>query len=153
MNGRWRTHRSDGPAVVLADRTFYFWNGWQVSERTVMEKPTAERILGEANLTEREVLIQRMGVEDFVKEAELKPVDAFRDSTLLKVDTAEKRGRYRNNQWVEPLALAFLKVLCPSTQKTYFLRVDPEAETTKQALESTLTSYNRDWERDLVAET
>jgi len=50
-------------------------------------------------------------------------------------------------------SLAFLKVACPSTQKTHFLRVDPEAKTTKQALESTLTRYDGDWERDLVAET
>jgi len=154
-DGRWRTHCEGGPAVVLDDRELYFWRGWQVSKATVMEKPTAGRILKEANQTEREVLIQRMGVENFVQEAELRPVDSFRDSTLLKVDTAETRGRYRNgDRWVEePLALAFLKVACPSTQKTYFLRVDPEAETAKQALESTLTRYDRDWERDLVAET
>jgi len=120
-----------------------------------MEKPSADRILKEANQTEREVLIQRMGVENFVQEAELRPVDSFRDSTLLKVDTAETRGRYHDGgRWTEePLSLAFLKVVCPSTQKTYFLRVDPVAETAKQALESTLTRYDRDWERDLVQET
>jgi len=100
------------------------------------------------------VLIQRMGVENFVREAELQQVDSYRESTLLKVNTAETRGRYRNGDWTDaPLALAFLKVICPSTQKAYFLRVDPDAETAKQALESTLPRYNRDWERDLVKET
>src|SRR5579862_1565406 len=154
MNGRWRTHRDDGPAVIIGDRALYFWRGRQVSERTVLEKPTAERILKETNQTEREVLIQRMGADAFVKEAELKPVDSFRENLLLKVDTAEKRGRYRNNQWVEePQALAFLKVTCPSTDKTYFLRVNPDSETAKAALESTLPWYTRDWQRDLVAET
>jgi hypothetical protein len=75
-------------------------------------------------------------------------------NALLKVNTAEKRSRYDNGGWTEePLALAFLKVICPSTQKTYFLRVDPDAETAKQALESTLPRYDRDWERDLVKET
>jgi hypothetical protein len=154
QDGRWRTHRAEGPAVIVDDRELYFWRGWQVSKATVMEKPTAERILKEANQTEREVLIQRMGVENFVQEAELKPVDSFRESMLLKVDTAEKRGRYRENGWTEePLSLAFLKVICPSTQKAYFLRVDPNAETAKEALQSTMPQYNRDWERDLVAET
>jgi len=106
------------------------------------------------NQTEREVLIQRMGVEHFVQEAELRPVDSFRDSTLLKVNTAEKRGRHTIEGWrEEPLALAFLKVVCPSTQKNYFLRVTPDVENAKQALESTLPQYNRDWERDLVTET
>jgi len=152
--GRWRTHCANGPAVILDDHELYFWRGWQVAKGTVMEQPTAERILKEANVTEREVLIQRMGVENFVREAELQPVDSLRDSTLLKVNTTDTRGRYRNGRWIEePLALAFLKVVCPSTQKTYFLRVDPDAQTTKQALESTLTAYNRDWERDLVHET
>lgn len=151
---RWRTHRADGPAVVLDDHELYFWRGWQVSKATVMEKPSAERILKEENQTEREVLIQRMGVEHFVQEAELREVDSFHGSSLLKVDTAEKRGHYQNGGWTEvPLPLAFLKVICPSTQKVYFLRVEPDAENAKQALESTLPRYSRDWERDLVAET
>ncbi len=155
QNSIWRTHRADGPAVVFEDDELYFWHGWQVSKKTVIEKPTADRILKEANQTEREVLIQRMGVDNFVHEAELQQVDTFRDSSLLKVNTAETRSRYGNDgTWTEePLALAFLKVICPSTQKAYFLRVDPDAENAKQALESTLIGYTRDWERDLVAET
>ena len=152
--GRWRPHCSDGPAVVFDNHELYFWHGWQVSKKTVIEKPTAERILKEANQTEREVLIQRMGVENFVHEAELQQVDTFRDSSLLKVNTAETRGHWQNDRWTDvPLALAFLKVVCPSTQKGYFLRVDPDAENAKQALESTLIGYTRDWERDLVQET
>src|SRR5713101_5939519 len=152
--GIWRTHREDGPAVVCDDHELYYWRGWQVAKKTVLEKPTAERILKEQNQTEREVLIQRMGVEQFVEEAELREVDSYRESSLLKVKTAETRSRYQNGGWTEePLALAFLKVICPSTQKAYFLRVDPDAENAKQALESTLIGYNRDWERDLVAET
>jgi len=154
QGGIWRTHREKGPAVVCDDRELYYWRGWQVAKITVLEKPTAERILNEENQTEREVLIQRMGVEHFVQDAELRPVDSFSDSTLLKVNTAEKRRTYTNGRWSEaPLALAFLKVICPSTQKNYFLRVDPEVESAKQALESTLPQYNRDWERDLVNET
>jgi len=154
QTGRWRPHRADGPAVVYSDSEFYFWHGWQVSKKTVLEKPTAERILKETNQTEREVLIQRMGVEHFVQEAELREVDSFRDSSLLKVNTAETRGHWQNDRWTDvPLALAFLKVVCPSTQKAYFLRVDPDAENTKQALESTLIGYTRDWERDLAKET
>ena len=138
----WRTHCADGPAVVLDDHELYFWHGWQVSKKTVMEEPSAERILKEENQTEREVLIQRMGVESFVREAELQQVDSFRESSLLKVNTAEKRGRYQNGRWTdEPLALAFLKVICPSTQKAYFLRVDPDAQNAKQALESTLDGW------------
>jgi len=152
--GIWRVHREDGPAVILSDREFYFWRGWQVGEGSIMKKPTAERILKEENQTEREVMIQRMGVENFVEEAGLRPVDSFRDSTLMKVNTALTRDRYLDGKWVnEPVPLAFLKVACPSTQKTYFLRVDPDVENAKQALESTLPGYTRDWEQDLVAET
>jgi hypothetical protein len=152
--GRWRAHCADGPAMVFDDRELYFWRGWQVAKATVMEEPTARRILKETNQTEREVLIQRMGVEKFVRETELQQVDSYRENILFKVNTAETRGRYRNDGWTEePLALAFLKVACPSTQKTYFLRVDPEVENAKQALESTLPEYGRDWERDLVTET
>jgi hypothetical protein len=152
--GRWRIHRLDGPAVLLQDFELYFWRGWQVSKETVMDTPTAELILKMENQTSREVLLQRMGVENFIREAELKTADTFRDSVLLKVDTAEKRGHWKDGKWVEePLPLAFLKVICPSTQKTYFLRVSPDVETAKAALESTLPGHPRDWERDLVAES
>lgn len=152
--GRWRVHRVDAPAVILADRELYFFRGWQVQKKTLTTKPTTERILAEENQTDREVLLQRMGVETFVQDAELKPADTFRESTLLKVNTAEKQSRWVNNHSVEePVRLAFLKVICPSTQKTYFLRVDPDVETAKQALESTLPGHQRDWSKDLVAET
>ncbi len=154
FSGRWRIHRTDGPAVCCKDRELYFWHGWQVSKDCVVDPPSVERILSENNQTHREVLLQRMGVETFIREAELKPVDTFRDSVLLKVDTAVKRGVWRNSDWVEAsLPLAFLKVICPSTQKTYFLRCNPDVETAKHALEATLPGYTRDWERDLVAET
>ena len=151
---RWGLHRPDGPAVLLQYHELYFWRGWQVSKPTVTDKPTTERILAEANQTDREVLLQRMGVENFIHEAGLKQADTFRDSTLLKVDTAAKRDTWRDGKWEEtPIPLAFLKVICPSTQKTYFLRVSPDVETAKEALESTLPDHTRDWERDLVAET
>ena len=152
--GRWRIHRPDGPAVLLGDHERYFWRGWQVSRPTVMNDPTTESILAEANQTDREVLLQRMGVENFIRGTELKPADTFRGSTLLKVDTAAKQRRWRDGEWRElPLPLAFLKVICSSTQKAYFLRVSPDVETAKEALESTLPGYTRDWAGDLVAET
>jgi hypothetical protein len=59
----------------------------------VLEQPTTERILKEENQTEREVLIQRMGVKNFVQEAELHPIDSYRDTVLFKVDTIDTRGR------------------------------------------------------------
>jgi len=95
-----------------------------------LEEPTKERIPKEENQTEREVLIQRM------------------------VNTADTRGHHQHGTWIEEsLALAFLKVVCPSTHKTCFLRVNSYAENAKQALESTLPGFDRDWGRDLVAET
>ncbi len=150
----WRIHRADGPAVVVKDRELYFWRGWQVSKSTLLGRPTPDRILSETNQTNREVLLERLGVENFVREAELKPVDSFGESVLLKVNTAEKQSRWVKDKSVEePVPLAFLKVVCPSTEKTYFLRVDPVSENAKQALESTLPGYPRDWQKDLVAET
>ena len=153
-NSRWRIHRADGPAVVVKDQELYFWRGWQVSKETVLDPPTAERIIAEQNQTEREVLLQRMGVETFAREASLEPVDSFRDSVLLKVNTAQKEHRWNGSESVEePVSLAFIKVTCPSTQINYFLRVEPQVATAKQALESTLPGYTRDWEKDLVLET
>ena len=153
-NSRWRVHRADGPAVVVKDQELYYWHGWQVSKGTIRDRPCAERILAEQNQTDREVLLQRMGIENFVREANLETVDSFRDSALLKVNTAQKQGRWNGGNMVEePVPLAFIKVTCPSTQNNYFLRVEPQVATAKQALESTLPGYTRDWEKDLVLET
>ena len=152
--GRWRIHRTDGPAVILKDRELYFWRGWQVSKNTITKQPTSERILTEENQTDREVLLDRMGIETFAREAGLKAVDSFGEHTLLKVNTAGTESRWQRNQWVEEtVPLALLKVICPSTGNVYFLRVEPQVETVKDALESTLPGYTRDWQQDLVAET
>lgn len=119
-----------------------------------MGQPSVSAILAEDNQTHREVLLQRMGIENFTREAELETVDTFRDCALLKVNTATMRGTWRNGDWVErSLPIAFLKVICPSTQKTYFLRCNPDIDSAKHALEATLPGYTRDWEKDLVAET
>src|SRR5712692_9656949 len=46
---RWRPQRADGPAVVVEGNELYFWRGWHVSKGTVIERPSANRILKEAN--------------------------------------------------------------------------------------------------------
>jgi len=76
-----------------------------------VDKPSVDRILKEGNQTEREVLLERMGVENFVREAELQPADSFRKSTLLKVETAGRQTRWANNRSVEePVQHAFQTV-------------------------------------------
>jgi len=74
-------------------------------------------------------------MENFAREANLQPVDSFSGSALLKVTLLRREGvgKATEGSVEERVPLAFLKVICPSTQKTYFLRVDPETETAKQA--------------------
>src|SRR2546427_5254728 len=84
QSSRWRIHRADGPAVVYSDNELYFWHGWQVSKKTVLEKPPAEPIFKKRNKTDEKVLIQRMAVETFAREAELQQVDRIARATPLK---------------------------------------------------------------------
>lgn len=104
------------------------WNGVTMPQRSrVMhpEKLTTAHILKEQNLEVRRALIERIGLERFVRDAR---------PTVLQSDSdpgGERRLLRIELQHDEPLVL--LHVTDPSTGRQYFLRVPPNMSTCHQA--------------------
>ncbi len=103
------------------------WRGIPISHRIAFqpETITVEEIIDEENLELRRVLMERMGYETFLEQAEADTLDQDRDPggerRLLRVATHDDED------------LVCLAVLCPSTARQYILRVPPTMRTCHQA--------------------
>ena len=104
------------------------WRGVNISARIAFfpETLTSTEVLAEPNAEVRRVMIERMGFERFLKEANAIVLDRDRDAggprQLLRVELAGD----------EPLVC--VSVLCPSTGRHYLIRVPPTMVTCHQAV-------------------
>lgn len=103
------------------------WRGVPIDERIAFhpETITAAEILGEANAERRRVLLERMGYEAFLGQADAEVLDRDRDPggerRLLRVRIPDD----------EPLVC--VAVICPSTARQYLIRVPPDTRTCRKA--------------------
>jgi hypothetical protein len=103
------------------------YRGMVVSDRIVFDPDsiTVDDVLGEMDLAMRSILLDRMGIERFVKQSRAVVFDQDRDSggerRLLRIP-------FENGQDV-----VCLEVKCPSTGNQYFLRVPSETRSCRQA--------------------
>lgn len=103
------------------------WRGVPVDARIIFHPHTitAAEVLAERNAERRRVLLERMGYERFLAEAEARTLATDRDPggerRLLRVDLGSD----------EPLVC--LSVFCPSTGRQYLIRVPPAMESCHQA--------------------
>jgi hypothetical protein len=106
------------------------WNGVGISGRVAFhpETITAQMVLAERNAEVRRVMMERMGTERFMAEAEPDLLDQDTDAggvrRLLKVVLSQDDKE-------EPLVA--LQVSDPSTGRGYLLRVPPATATCRQA--------------------
>lgn len=103
------------------------WQGTTVDERTAFrpEELRASDLLQVRNVTHRRVLIERLGLDRFMREVGGLVLDRDRDAggerQLLSVPLPDD----------EPLHV--LRVTCPSTAHVYMLRVPPQVRTCRRA--------------------
>ena len=103
------------------------WRGVPIDERIAFhpETITAQEVLDESNAELRRVLLERMGYETFLRDADAKVLDRDRDPggerRLLKVPMEGDED------------LVCLSVICPSTGRQYLLRVPPAMRSCRQA--------------------
>ena len=104
------------------------WRGVAIDERIAFhpEQITAKEVLEETNAERRRVLLERIGLDRFMQEAEVQVLDEDRD-----------RGGIRRLFRV-PLTndedIVCVMVHCPSTGGRYLLRVPPNMKTCRQAV-------------------
>jgi hypothetical protein len=103
------------------------WQGTAVDERTAFrpEDLKAVEILSVRNVTRRRVLLERFGLDRFVREVGGLVIDRDRDAggerQLLTIPLEGDE------------AIVALRVICPSTAHTYVLRVPPHLRTCRRA--------------------
>jgi hypothetical protein len=117
-----RLHCADGPAVAWpTGARFYFWHGVEVP-RAIIEHPeaiTVPKIDGEVNAEIRRVMVERYGLERFLKDGGAVVVHRDATGVLYQRDLGDD----------EPLVMVGVKNSTPEPDgsvKDYFLRVHPE---------------------------
>ena len=119
-----RPHCETGPFCRWRDGwSLYYWHGVAVS-RQIIEAPqtlTAEQIDAETNAEVRRIMIERMGVEKYMRavSAEFIDVDTHTHNGFRAL-ARTKHGMY-------------LVCTCPSTGRMYHMEVDPQVRTCEQA--------------------
>lgn len=120
-----RLHCEDGPAIMYPDGWhLYAWHGVIVNQQ-IIEAPetmTAQQIVDEENAEIKRVMLERYGLENLIRNLNAQKLDASDFGTLWKADIREE----------EPLVM--VEVDCPSTDRTYMLRVPPTMERARQAV-------------------
>lgn len=134
--GSHRLHRADGPALRYRDGwALWYWHGTRVPQH-VIEQPeriTAHQVLAERNAEVRRVMLERMGIGRFVRDADPEVLDTDTDGAgqprrLLAVDV----------DWVRGGRMVVCQVRCPSTGHEYLLPVPPETRTCRAAVAWTM---------------
>jgi len=118
-----RLHSAAGPALVYRDGWgIWAWHGVRVTKQAIdhPETLTIARIEAEGNAEARRVMIERMGWERFIRQAELRPLQSDDWGTL-----------YRKDLTNDPEPLMLVKVMnstpeADGSYKDYILRVHHE---------------------------
>jgi hypothetical protein len=104
------------------------WRGVPINERIAFhpETITAQEILQEKNAELRRVMLERMGYETFITNAEAQILDIDSDPggerRLLRIELEGDED------------LVCVSVRCPSTSRLYIIRVPPTMRTCRQAV-------------------
>ena len=140
-----RLHSDDGMALRYPDGWgLYAWRGVRVTEQVILrpETLTSKQIFSERNVEIRRLMIERLGLKQFLSQARAKCLDADQGGT---------RRLYRINlPGDEPIVA--VRVQCPSTGQIYFLRVPAEIRTCREAVAWTL-GFEKIEEYDPLVET
>lgn len=123
-------HCADGPALAWPDGTAsYFWHGIRVSEQTIMAPETldADTILSEQNAEVRRVMLERHGLERFLRGGSMQRIDRASDGSALWLASLPDD---------EDLVLLELVNTTPEpdgSHKHYILRVPPDMRSVRAA--------------------
>jgi len=112
-----RLHSENSKAVIWPDKTgFYFWHGTKVNEKIIKtpSKITKKDILKEQNAEVRRCIREKLGDEKFAKRLGIEQIHKGQRGILYRTkDKDDLKDDY----------LYFVKVVCPTTKRVYFLGV------------------------------
>ena len=133
-----RLHAPDRPALAYGDGTTTFaWHGVRVPEELILD-PSSITIPGidaQDNTEIRRVMIERFGIERFVREGGAQLVDE--DETGRLWERALPPARLRWGTGDDPIVMVEVENSTPEadgSRKTYLLRVPPTMRTAREAV-------------------
>ncbi|MBN2272144.1 MAG: hypothetical protein JXN61_16135 [Sedimentisphaerales bacterium] len=138
-------------------REHFYLSGVKVSRQLYEEDPNKwkpHEVLRIPNAQLRCSLLNRMGYDRLLDKVEHRVIDQAEDGgQLVEIDAAiSDHSAFRPDR-----TMRLLKVICPSTQQVYVLRVPPEAKTYDNARQWTFGLREREIEQgvrfDLAVET
>jgi hypothetical protein len=125
-----RLHSEDGPAVFWPDGPrYWFWRGVQVPQRVIeaAETLSAAEIAAEQNVEVRRAMIERFGVERYLRESDACKVGVDETGTLRRLQLPGE----------EPALVVEVVDSTPQpdgSHRRYFLRVPPYLRTPREAV-------------------
>jgi len=144
LDGRRRLHNDREMAVCFEDG-WGFWalDGVQVREAAVKNRLSLADIDGETNAEVRAVMINRFGLSKYMLESGAQEIHRDQFGVLY-------RKEMPRTLWgeAEPILMVQLVNKTPEpdgTFKTYFLRVPPEIQTTREAVAWTFAMNQQDY--------
>jgi len=122
-------------------RQYFFLSGLPVPKKLYYAKPediNPNDILKESNAQTRAMLLKKIGYERVVAECKGKVIDTFQSYELIDFPV-----RYDKDEQEPDKVLRILKVVCPSTQGNYFLKIPPTPDfaTCRSARNGTFTGF------------
>ena len=142
LDERMRLHSVEGPAVTYTDDyAVYCYHGIQVTKDVIMspESITPERVDNETNAEMRRVLLERFGLERYLKSG---------GATMIHEDSFGKLWR-KNVKGDDPVVMVEVQNSTPEpdgTTKTYMLPVPPDTLTAKGGVAWTFSLTEAEYE-------
>ncbi len=125
-------HHAEHAALRYPDREIFAWNGLSIPARYITErdKITREDILEEGNAERRRALLEILGHRRFAELLDVQVIDQSIDrqgrlQTLYKTHEPDS---------ITKEYIFFAEVVCPSTERHYFLCVPPTMRTAQEAV-------------------
>lgn len=132
LDAQRRLHSEDGMSIRFRDGFgLYHWHGVVVDERVVLrpQELTAQDALWEVDAEVRRVMIERMGMERFLSEANATCIHRHKRGDLFSVRMPPGRLRSEADK-----VIRIVRVTDPSTGRIYFLRVPPSIKRADDAV-------------------
>ena len=128
LDDEYRPHAVEKPAIEFADGySLYAHHGVRLPEAYGKLNPQewqSEWLLTTKNSELRRVLIEEIGYEKICQDLQTIEIDNWQEYTLLRID---------DDADIEPIFI--LKMICPSTGNIHTLRVPPDVNSAKEAVE------------------
>ncbi len=128
LDDEYRPHAVEKPAIEFADGySLYAHHGVRLPEAYGKLKPQewqSEWLLTTKNSELRRVLIEEIGYDKICQDLQTIEIDNWQEYTLLRID---------DDADIEPIFI--LKMICPSTGNIHTLRVPPDVNSAKEAVE------------------